>query len=123
MIPHTAMTGRGHDPSGRERGETRGGRQTDLDAPTMFNLRTFQRHRIVLETASPLWSRLRGMEDYESPEWHPAFEEYCETIYELEEDDLDVIQARIAARRSPSPHRACTLPRLSFVVIVSPSDS
>ena len=62
----------------------------------MFNLRTFQRHRIVLETASPLWSRLRGMEDYESPEWHPAFEEYCETIYELEEDDLDVIQARIA---------------------------
>ena len=98
MIPHTAMTGRGHDPSGRERGETRGGRQTDLDAPTMFNLRTLQRHRIVLETASPLWSRLRGMEDYESPEWHPAFEEYCETIYELEEDDLDVIQARIADR-------------------------
>ncbi len=38
------------------------------------------------------------MEEYESPEWHPAFEEYCETIYELEEDDLDVIQARIADR-------------------------
>src|SRR5262245_7245596 len=31
-------------------------------------------------------------------EWHPAFEEYCETIYELAEDDVDVIQARIAAR-------------------------
>ena len=38
------------------------------------------------------------MAEYESPEWHPAFEEYCETIYELDEDDLDVIQARIADR-------------------------
>lgn len=36
--------------------------------------------------------------EYESPEWHPAFEEYSETIYELEEDELDVIQARIAER-------------------------
>jgi DtxR family Mn-dependent transcriptional regulator len=35
---------------------------------------------------------------YESPEWHPAFEEYCETIFELDEDDVDVIQARIADR-------------------------
>ena len=35
---------------------------------------------------------------YESPEWHPAFEEYCETIFELAEDDLEVIQARIADR-------------------------
>jgi DtxR family transcriptional regulator, Mn-dependent transcriptional regulator len=31
-------------------------------------------------------------------EWHPAFEEYCEAIFELREDDLDVIQARIAER-------------------------
>ncbi|MBJ7491383.1 MAG: metal-dependent transcriptional regulator, partial [Ilumatobacteraceae bacterium] len=31
-------------------------------------------------------------------EHHPAFEEYCETIFELREDDLDVIQARIADR-------------------------
>jgi DtxR family transcriptional regulator, Mn-dependent transcriptional regulator len=31
-------------------------------------------------------------------EWHPAFEEYCETIYELNEDDVEVIQARIAER-------------------------
>ena len=31
-------------------------------------------------------------------EWHPAFEEYCETIYELAEDDVEVIQARIAER-------------------------
>jgi len=29
---------------------------------------------------------------------HPAFEEYCEAIFELREDDLDVIQARIAER-------------------------
>ncbi len=29
---------------------------------------------------------------------HPAFEEYCEAIFELREDDLDVIQARIADR-------------------------
>ena len=35
---------------------------------------------------------------YEAPEYHPAFEEYCETIFELGEDGLDVIQARIAER-------------------------
>jgi DtxR family Mn-dependent transcriptional regulator len=31
-------------------------------------------------------------------EHRPAFEEYCECIYELKEDDVDVIQARIAER-------------------------
>jgi DtxR family transcriptional regulator, Mn-dependent transcriptional regulator len=31
-------------------------------------------------------------------EHHPAFEEYCECIYELGEDDVEVIQARIAER-------------------------
>jgi len=31
-------------------------------------------------------------------EHHPAFEEYCECIYELREDDIDVIQARIVER-------------------------
>ena len=31
-------------------------------------------------------------------EYHPAFEEYCECIYELHEDDVDAIQARIADR-------------------------
>ena len=31
-------------------------------------------------------------------EHHPAFEEYCECIFELKEDDVDVIQARIAER-------------------------
>jgi DtxR family transcriptional regulator, Mn-dependent transcriptional regulator len=35
---------------------------------------------------------------YQTPEFHPAFEEYCETIFELREDDVDVIQARIAER-------------------------
>jgi DtxR family transcriptional regulator, Mn-dependent transcriptional regulator len=33
-----------------------------------------------------------------SGEHHPAFEEYCECIFELEEDDVAVIQARIADR-------------------------
>ncbi len=31
-------------------------------------------------------------------EHHPAFEEYCECIFELNEDNIDVIQARIAER-------------------------
>jgi DtxR family Mn-dependent transcriptional regulator len=31
-------------------------------------------------------------------EHHPAFEEYCECIFELAEDDVDVIQARIVER-------------------------
>jgi DtxR family Mn-dependent transcriptional regulator len=35
---------------------------------------------------------------YEAPEYHPAFEEYCETIFELVEDGVEVIQARIAER-------------------------
>ena len=35
---------------------------------------------------------------FNSPERHPAFEEYCECIFELHEDDLDVIQALIAER-------------------------
>ena len=39
-----------------------------------------------------------GLAAYESTEHHPAFEEYSETIFELEEDGIDVIQARIAER-------------------------
>jgi DtxR family Mn-dependent transcriptional regulator len=31
-------------------------------------------------------------------EHHPAFEEYCECIFELDEDEVEVIQARIAER-------------------------
>jgi DtxR family transcriptional regulator, Mn-dependent transcriptional regulator len=38
------------------------------------------------------------MAAYVSPEYHPAFEEYCEAIFELREDDVRVIQARIAER-------------------------
>lgn len=38
------------------------------------------------------------MPTYQTPEWHPAFEEYCEAIFELREDDVGVIQARIAER-------------------------
>ncbi len=38
------------------------------------------------------------MAAYTSPEHHPAFEEYCETIFELAEDGTTVIQARIAER-------------------------
>jgi len=30
---------------------------------------------------------------FNSTERHPAFEEYCECIFELHEDDLEVIQA------------------------------
>ncbi|WP_419554459.1 metal-dependent transcriptional regulator [Candidatus Poriferisodalis sp.] len=35
---------------------------------------------------------------YTPVEYHPAFEEYSETVYELEEDGVEVIQARIAER-------------------------
>ena len=42
--------------------------------------------------------RLTGMVAYKTPEYHPAFEEYCEAIFELHEDDVEVIQARIAER-------------------------
>jgi DtxR family Mn-dependent transcriptional regulator len=42
------------------------------------------------------------MAEYETPEFHPAFEEYCEAIWELREDDVDVIQARIAERLAVS---------------------
>ncbi|MEZ5411857.1 MAG: metal-dependent transcriptional regulator [Acidimicrobiales bacterium] len=38
------------------------------------------------------------MAEYTSREHHPAFEEYCETIFELAEDGHKVIQARIADR-------------------------
>ena len=38
------------------------------------------------------------MPPYKTPEFHPAFEEYCEAIFELHEDEVEVIQARIAER-------------------------
>lgn len=36
----------------------------------------------------------------EKREWHPAVEEYCEAIFELKEDRLEVIKARVAERLS-----------------------
>jgi DtxR family Mn-dependent transcriptional regulator len=36
--------------------------------------------------------------EHQQREFHPAYEEYCEAIFELHEDDVDVIQARIAER-------------------------
>lgn len=35
-------------------------------------------------------------------EHHPAFEEYCECIFELREDNVEVIQARVAERLNVS---------------------
>ena len=35
---------------------------------------------------------------YRNNDYHPAFEENCETIFELQEDGVDVIQARIVER-------------------------
>jgi DtxR family Mn-dependent transcriptional regulator len=31
-------------------------------------------------------------------EHHPAFEEYCECIFELREDNVEIIQARLVER-------------------------
>lgn len=38
------------------------------------------------------------MASHQQREWHPAFEEYCEAIFELREDDVAVKQARIVER-------------------------
>jgi len=35
---------------------------------------------------------------YKAPDYHPAFEEYCVTVFELTEDGFEVKQARIAER-------------------------
>jgi DtxR family transcriptional regulator, Mn-dependent transcriptional regulator len=40
--------------------------------------------------------------EYQTREFHPAFEEYCEAIWELKEDEVDVIQARVAERLNVS---------------------
>src|SRR3954453_12794826 len=49
------------------------------------------------------------MAPYKTPEYHPAFEEYCEAIFELREDDVDVIQARIAERLEGSRPGGCEM--------------
>jgi DtxR family Mn-dependent transcriptional regulator len=61
---------------------------------------------------------------HSSGEWHPAIEEYCEAIYELREDDVDVIQARIAERLEVSrPAVSEMIRRLESEDIVTISDS
>ena len=56
-------------------------------------------------------------------EHHPAFEEYCECIFELREDDLDVIQARIAERLQVSrPAVSEMMKRLEAEGLVSLDD-
>ena len=39
---------------------------------------------------------------HQTTEHHPAFEEYCECLYELNEDQIELIQARIADRLNVS---------------------
>lgn len=39
-----------------------------------------------------------GPYDPHMAEWHPAPEEYCEAVYEIGEDDMVVVQARLAER-------------------------
>lgn len=52
-------------------------------------------------------------------EHHPAFEEYCECIFELHEDNLEVIQARIAERLQVSrPSVSEMIKRMSEVGLV-----
>jgi DtxR family transcriptional regulator, Mn-dependent transcriptional regulator len=61
---------------------------------------------------------------HSSGEWHPAIEEYCEAIYELREDDVDVIQARIAERLEVSrPAVSEMIRRLESEDIVSIADT
>jgi len=82
----------------------------------------------VIREASPASDGRVGysgpMSGYISPEHHPAFEEYCETIFELAEDGLSVIQARIAERLDVSrPAVSEMIRRLSDDGLVITDDS
>lgn len=56
-------------------------------------------------------------------EHHPAFEEYCECIFELREDAVDVIQARIAERlRVSRPSVSEMIKRLSEESLIEVND-
>lgn len=56
-------------------------------------------------------------------EHHPAFEEYCECIFELAEDDVAVIQARIAERLQVSrPAVSEMIKRLEAEGLVTTTD-
>ena len=64
------------------------------------------------------------MPAYTSPEHHPAFEEYCETIFELEEDGVRVIQARIVERLGVTrPAVSEMIKRLDAEGLVTVSDT
>lgn len=54
--------------------------------------------RLLCKQAFPTLMEYTVKMAYEPSEHHPAFEEYSETIFELEEDGIEVIQARIAER-------------------------
>ena len=56
-------------------------------------------------------------------EHHPAFEEYCECIFELREDAVDVIQARIAERlRVSRPSVSEMIKRLTEEALIEVAD-
>lgn len=60
---------------------------------------------------------------YDSAEHHPAFEEYTETIWELAEDGITVIQARIAERLEVSrPAVSEMIRRMDGEGLISVSD-
>jgi DtxR family Mn-dependent transcriptional regulator len=61
----------------------------------MVMVRSTHKKCALCQTAARHYTRTVA---YNAPEFHPAFEEYCETIFELAEDDVNVIQARIAER-------------------------
>ena len=57
-------------------------------------------------------------------EHHPAFEEYCECIFELREDDVEVIQARVAERlRVSRPSVSEMIKRMTDEGLVTVTDS
>ena len=57
-------------------------------------------------------------------EHHPAFEEYCECIFELQEDDVEVIQARIVERLQVSrPSVSEMIRRLEAEELISTADN
>lgn len=59
-----------------------------------------------------------------SGEHHPAFEEYCECIFELREDNLEVIQARVADRLNVSrPSVSEMIHRMEAEGLITSTDS
>ena len=80
--------------TGAEKRSSGSGAVTPAEATDAVNARSPAKTGPATET--PVDSPT--MAPHQPREWHPAFEEYCEAIFELREDDVDVIQARIAER-------------------------